>query len=208
MPAQRIYAHPAVRMDVGRVALKRGPLVYCVEEVDNAGGPVQRLKLPRQSTVKPERRSDLFGGIVTLTADAMRLQDNGWQNTLYRSDPPAETSTTLTALPVLSVGQPRCWLDAGVAAGIVGPRVILIAHWRNEMARHFVDFSGCRFRNFAEAARWSRDRHRLRFRSRGPLQWRALQAPSVRLGMRRLFPSAELPHRAGFSTSRLKLPTS
>ena len=57
MLAQRIYAHPAVRMDVGRVALKRGPLVYCVEEVDNAGGPVQRLKLPRQSTVKPERRS-------------------------------------------------------------------------------------------------------------------------------------------------------
>ena len=52
MPAERIYAHPAVRMDAGRVALKRGPLVYCVEEVDNPRRPVQRLKLPRGSEIK------------------------------------------------------------------------------------------------------------------------------------------------------------
>jgi uncharacterized protein len=113
MPAQRIYAHPAVRMDVGRVALKRGPLVYCAEETDNPGGPVQRLKLPRQSTVKPERRFDLFGGIVTLTADATRLQENGWQNALYRSDPPAETPTTLTALPYY------LWANRGAGSMLV-----------------------------------------------------------------------------------------
>src|SRR5690606_38716788 len=41
MPAERIFAHPAVVMDAGRVALKRGPLVYCVEEADNPGGAVQ-----------------------------------------------------------------------------------------------------------------------------------------------------------------------
>jgi DUF1680 family protein len=102
-----------VSMDVGRVALKRGPLVYCVEETDNPGGPVQRLKLPRQSTVKPERRADLFGGIVTLTADATRLQENGWQNTLYRSDPPAETPTTLTALPYY------LWANRGAGSMLV-----------------------------------------------------------------------------------------
>ena len=52
MPAERIYAHPGVRMDVGRVALKRGPLVYCVEEADNPGGRVQRLKLPRSAELE------------------------------------------------------------------------------------------------------------------------------------------------------------
>ena len=46
-----MFAHPAVIMDVGRVALKRGPLVYCVEEADNPGGRVQRLKLPRQAEI-------------------------------------------------------------------------------------------------------------------------------------------------------------
>ena len=35
MPPERLYAHPNVRMDVGRVALRRGPLIYCVEETDN-----------------------------------------------------------------------------------------------------------------------------------------------------------------------------
>jgi uncharacterized protein len=38
MPPERLYAHPNVSMDVSRVALRRGPLIYCVEEADNAAG--------------------------------------------------------------------------------------------------------------------------------------------------------------------------
>src|SRR5690606_13250295 len=38
MPPVRLYAHPGVIMDAGRVALKRGPLVYCLEETDNGEG--------------------------------------------------------------------------------------------------------------------------------------------------------------------------
>ncbi len=49
MPAERLYAHPNVRMDVGRAALRRGPLIYCVEEADNPGGPVQTLALARSA---------------------------------------------------------------------------------------------------------------------------------------------------------------
>jgi len=99
MQPERIYAHPAVRMDVGRLALKRGPLVYCVEEADNPGGPVQRLKLPRGAPLKLEQRNDLFGGIVTLSADAVRLIGSDWKDALYRPDAPAEEPTNLTALP-------------------------------------------------------------------------------------------------------------
>ncbi|CAH2396918.1 putative Non-reducing end beta-L-arabinofuranosidase [Mesorhizobium ventifaucium] len=65
---KRIYAHPSVKQDIGRVALKRGPLVYCVEEVDNPGGAVQQLKLPRDARIKTVERGDLFDGVVTLTA--------------------------------------------------------------------------------------------------------------------------------------------
>src|SRR5262249_3881199 len=35
MPIERVYAHPAVADDVGRVALRRGPLVYCLEQADH-----------------------------------------------------------------------------------------------------------------------------------------------------------------------------
>lgn len=98
MPAERIYAHPGVIMDVGRVTLKRGPLVYCVEEADNPGGRVQRLRLPRNAGVRIETREDLFDGIVTLSADAVAITESDW-STLYRTTPSSEGPATLTALP-------------------------------------------------------------------------------------------------------------
>lgn len=98
MPAQRLYAHPGVIMDAGRVALKRGPLVYCVEEIDNPGGRVQRLKLPRDAELRAETRQDLFDGIVTLRADALAIREGDWQ-ALYRTTPPVDERATLTALP-------------------------------------------------------------------------------------------------------------
>ncbi|MET0597934.1 MAG: beta-L-arabinofuranosidase domain-containing protein [Mesorhizobium sp.] len=99
MPAERIYAHPAVKEDIGRVALKRGPLVYCVEETDNPGGPVQQLRLPRTASVEPRMRGDLFDGIVTLTASAEREDASGWGDGLYRSAPPQAMPSHLTAIP-------------------------------------------------------------------------------------------------------------
>ncbi|MDP8996268.1 MAG: glycoside hydrolase family 127 protein, partial [Pseudomonadota bacterium] len=99
MKATRVYANPSVNMDLGRVALQRGPLVYCLEEVDNKGGPVQRLKLPRSSPLKLKYRADLFDGVVTLTAKAKAIGQKDWKNDLYRSEAPRETTTTLTAVP-------------------------------------------------------------------------------------------------------------
>lgn len=98
MPPQRLYANPGVIRDVGRVALKRGPLVYCLEEADNPGGAVQRLKLPREAKLTAEKRADLFGGAVTLSAPARAIEDGGFSE-LYRTTPPAETAASLTALP-------------------------------------------------------------------------------------------------------------
>lgn len=98
MPPVRLYAHPGVIMDAGRVALKRGPLVYCIEEIDNAGGRVQRLKLPRGAELKAETRTDLFDGIVTLKAEAVAIDEADW-TTLYRTEPPRQAAATLTALP-------------------------------------------------------------------------------------------------------------
>ena len=99
MNAERVYAHPSVSMDVARVALSRGPVIYCVEEADNPGRPVQRLKLPRHSPLKAETRKDLFDGAVTLSANAMAVRDSDWEGTLYRSLAPLEEHASLTAIP-------------------------------------------------------------------------------------------------------------
>ena len=99
MPAERVYANPAVSVDVGRVSLSRGPLVYCIEEVDNPGGAVQRLKLPRNADLKIAQRAELFDGIITLHAAAKAITGQDWKDTLYRADAPGEVPTTLTAVP-------------------------------------------------------------------------------------------------------------
>jgi DUF1680 family protein len=99
MPAERLYAHPSVWMDVGRVALRRGPLIYCVEEADNPGDPVQTLALPRTASIEAAWREDLFGGVMTLTASAKRLAPGGRENALYSTTPPATREAQLTALP-------------------------------------------------------------------------------------------------------------
>ena len=98
MPADRLYANPAVIMDAGRVALKRGPLVYCLEETDNPGGFVQRLKISRDAELRASTRADLFGGIVTLSAPGIAIQTGDWSS-LYRTKRSAEEAATLTALP-------------------------------------------------------------------------------------------------------------
>ena len=120
MPAERLYAHPNVRMDVGRAALRRGPLIYCVEEADNPGGPVQN------------------SGAAAISADRRRMEDGSLRR---RRDPGGERQEacsrreTRRALfdraargprrptgrsSLLSLGQSRAWLDAGVDGGARG----------------------------------------------------------------------------------------
>ncbi len=68
MPVERWEAHPAVVADRGRVALQRGPLVYCLESVDNAFD-VRRCALAKDPRFSTEYRPDLLGGVVVVQAD-------------------------------------------------------------------------------------------------------------------------------------------
>lgn len=98
MPAERLYSHPGVIMNAGRVALKRGPLVYCVEEADNPGGRVQRLKIKRDAELEVKIDAGLFDGVVTLKAPATAIDEGEWAG-LYRTKPPVERESSLTAIP-------------------------------------------------------------------------------------------------------------
>ncbi|MCA0015041.1 glycoside hydrolase family 127 protein [Mesorhizobium sp. B292B1B] len=117
MPIERLYANPQVRQDAGRVALSRGPLIYCVEATDNDGS-LHRIVLPRIASIEAHDEPDLLGGVVTLSAAALADTDEGWQNGLYRTDPPAATQTRLTAIPYFAwdnrePGEMLVWLRDG-----------------------------------------------------------------------------------------------
>ena len=73
MKPERAYADERVSADIGRVALKYGPLLYCIEEADNtsfegAKASEDAIVLPRESTLCAEYNDNLFGGTVTLSA--------------------------------------------------------------------------------------------------------------------------------------------
>jgi uncharacterized protein len=98
MDARRIYANPNVRQDLGRVALARGPMLYCVEEVDNPGR-LQALSLPEGAPVEVVDEPASLGGIVSLSLQGETELAGDWNGQLYRSAPPQKTSAKLKAVP-------------------------------------------------------------------------------------------------------------
>jgi DUF1680 family protein len=70
MPVERVHADPRVLADVGRTALQRGPVVYCLEGVDNPG-PVRHLCLPPKSELSATFVKDLLGGVVVVRGEAL-----------------------------------------------------------------------------------------------------------------------------------------
>jgi DUF1680 family protein len=66
MPVQQVYAHEKVQEDKGKVALMRGPIVYCVEAADHPGVDLARLVLAQKPGFHPEYRAGLLGGLTFL----------------------------------------------------------------------------------------------------------------------------------------------
>ncbi len=69
MPVRRVIAHPEVKADRGKVALQRGPIVFCLEWPDN-DGKVMNLVIPDDAKLKAEYRPELLNGVVVLTGSA------------------------------------------------------------------------------------------------------------------------------------------
>ncbi|REE57571.1 hypothetical protein A8990_15216 [Paenibacillus taihuensis] len=64
MQVERVYAHPLVQANAGKVALQRGPLVYCVEEIDNLH--YDALKVDSSTRFRTRYEADLLEGVVAV----------------------------------------------------------------------------------------------------------------------------------------------
>jgi DUF1680 family protein len=101
MPVRRVKSHPNVVENTGKVALERGPLVYCVESIDHEGKALD-LIMPEESEVFVEFVPDLLDGLVVIKGKALR---NG-------------KTRELTAIPYYAwshrgVGEMTVWLRLG-----------------------------------------------------------------------------------------------
>lgn len=85
MLVERVQAHPSVRHDSGRVALQRGPIVYCLEEKDN-GKDLHDVLLPRHNELVTKKgSSDMLKGIPVIVGKAFRRDAGEWKGSLYRT---------------------------------------------------------------------------------------------------------------------------
>ncbi len=96
MPPRLIYASPHVPQDNGKCAVKKGPLVYCLEEADN-GSDLAALLLDTAGVLEEEFCPDLLGGTLTIKAKGYRLR--AAENALYTTRKPTLVPTTLCLIP-------------------------------------------------------------------------------------------------------------
>jgi hypothetical protein len=73
MPVRRVVANEQVAADRGRVALQRGPIVYCAEWPDNPSGYVRNLLLPDSAKLSAEFRPDLLNGVTVIKSRSLAL---------------------------------------------------------------------------------------------------------------------------------------
>jgi hypothetical protein len=90
MPVRRVIANEKVAALRGQVALERGPIVYCLEEVGNTN--VLGAILPDSAKIKVVTRPDLLGGITVLNIAGART----------KSGTNSVTSANYTAIPYYS----------------------------------------------------------------------------------------------------------
>lgn len=72
MPVRRVLSHEKVEANVGKVALERGPIVYCAEWPDN-NGHVLNLVMPDSTKFTSEYRKDMFDGVTVIRTKAVAL---------------------------------------------------------------------------------------------------------------------------------------
>lgn len=114
---QWIEPHPRVDAMRGSVAIRRGPVVYCVEQADQEPGiDVQDIAVDAGAVLREHWRPDLLGGVMTLQFTGSALDLRAWDGLLYR---PAqgyarERATgrlaTITAIPYYA------WANRGAGA--------------------------------------------------------------------------------------------
>lgn len=100
MTPRAIAANLLVRDDIGKAAVERGPLVYCMEGLDQPGN-VSALEWRLEmgggtSGFRPEWKPDLLGGVVSLKHKASRQAEGSAGQSLYE---PLDSQMKLRSVP-------------------------------------------------------------------------------------------------------------
>jgi DUF1680 family protein len=93
MDIRRVAAHDSVQADAGRIALERGPIVFCAEWPDNKDGHVRNLLLPDETYLETAFRPDLLNGVQVITGNVVGYTKG------QEADQPVKEEQSFTAIP-------------------------------------------------------------------------------------------------------------
>jgi DUF1680 family protein len=118
MPVRRVYGNPQVRQQAGKVAIQRGPLVYCLEQADNGEG-LHNLTLPAERAFRVFEGKGIFAHKMLIQTEGYRRNPtDGTDQPLWQYDRATSTpqAQTLTFIPWFSwanrgEGEMRIWVD-------------------------------------------------------------------------------------------------
>jgi DUF1680 family protein len=84
MPVHTVRGHPLIAATKDRVAFERGPIVYCVEDIDRKT-PLDALTISATAKIEAQSRPELLGGVTVLeirdgAAAVMAIPYFGWNN--------------------------------------------------------------------------------------------------------------------------------
>ncbi|MCD2425888.1 glycoside hydrolase family 127 protein [Niabella pedocola] len=107
MPVQLVESNPLVEETRNQVAVKRGPIVYCMESPDYKGNNITDIRIPADIRLHPVPVALGHTRLMALTGTAKAVADENWDQVLYR-----EIKKELRPVPVTLIPY-YAWANRG-----------------------------------------------------------------------------------------------
>jgi DUF1680 family protein len=111
-----MYANTLVHQNCGKIAIARGPEIYCLEEADN-GRELSSVYVDPQVPLKEEWQGDLLGGTMVIKGKGKKLVSPAGTGSFSETLKPSFEDIEFTAIPYGSwcnrrAGEMIVWLHA------------------------------------------------------------------------------------------------
>ena len=119
MPPRMVQGNPRIEAIRGRVAIRRGPVVYCLEQAgQEQSADITEVEIDPSSPIQDTWQGDLLGGVTTLALAGFAIDNSRWHGNLYMSvassDEVARIADPADCGALLCMGQSRTKRNARV----------------------------------------------------------------------------------------------
>ncbi|MNX74797.1 Non-reducing end beta-L-arabinofuranosidase [compost metagenome] len=104
MEAQLVESNPLVEETRNQVAVKRGPVVYCLESQDLPGKRIFNVFIPAKIDLKASPIQIDGANMMSLEGNAQLIENKDWKNVLYRPLNESNTTTPIRLVPYFAWG--------------------------------------------------------------------------------------------------------